>query len=365
MNFFNTYISKKSFEYAHQVLSSTFISAGKMAEKFEAELHNQIGLVNPVTVNSGTSALHLALLTAGIKPGDEVILPAQTFIASGLAILMQHAKPVFADIQYNTGNIDPASIREKITEKTRAIMPVHWGGYPCDMDEINSIAMENHLTVIEDAAHALGACYKGNPIGTISQFTAFSFQAIKHLTTGDGGALCCLNENDYAKAKKVRWFGIDRENSKASILGEREYDVNELGYKYHMNDLAAAVGLGNLEDFNKNLKRRRDIAAIYRDELKNVPGIKLLVHEDDRESACWLFTILVKRRTDFIKKLKTHNIPASVVHLRIDKNSIFGGITPDLSGQERFNEDQVAIPLHNALTDMDVISIIRSIKKGW
>lgn len=365
MDFFHTHISERAIELATTVLRSTFISEGETVKQFENALTQKLGLINPVAVNSGTSALHLALAVAGVGPGDEVILPAQTFVATGLVILMQGATPVFADIQYETGNIDPNSIREKITEKTKAIIPVHWAGYPCDMDEINSIAKDYDLAVIEDAAHALGTTYKGKPIGSIFRFTAFSFQAIKHLTTGDGGALCCLNKDDYNNAINRRWFGIDRNNSKPSILGEREYDIDAVGYKHHMNNLAAAVGLGNLEDFSSHLEHRRGIASRYRDELKNVPGLKLLDYENDRESAYWLFTALVERRVDFIKKLKEHGIPSSVVHLRIDHNSIFGGITPELPNQERFNENQIAIPVHSGLSDDDVESIISVIKNGW
>jgi perosamine synthetase len=365
MDFVNTYISEKSIKLATDVLRSTYVSAGKMADRFEKELENQLGLVNPVTLNSGTSALYLALAVAGVKPGDEVIIPPQTFIATGFSVLMHYARPVFADIQFKTGNIDPGCIRQKITDKTKAIIPVHWGGYPCDLDEINDIAKEHNLAVIEDAAHALGASYKGKPIGAISRFTAFSFQAIKHLTTVDGGALCCINDDDAYQARRRRWFDIDRENSKPSVLGERVYDAENVGYKCHMNDLSAAIGLGNLEDFPSNLKRRKEIAAIYNRELKNVPGLQFLEYSNDRECAYWLFTMLVENRIDFIKKLKGKEIPASVMHQRIDNNSIFGGITPGLVNQEKFNDLQVAIPVHNALTDEDVSLIIDTIKTGW
>lgn len=365
MEFFNTYISEKSIRLVNEVLRTGFISAGRMADEFERQLSKQLGLKNPVTLNSGTSALYLALALAGVGPGDEVIIPPQTFIATGLVILMHYAKPVFADIQYTTGNIDPNSIRQKITEKTRAIIPVHWGGYPCDMDEINKIAKEYKLAVIEDAAHALGATYKGKPIGSISRFTAFSFQAIKHLTTGDGGALCCLNKEDYQQAKRRRWFDIDRENAKPSILGERVYDATYVGYKFHMNDLAAAIGLGNLDDFQSNLARRREIAVRYYEELKDIPGIKLLECRSDRESAYWIFTMLVERRIDFIKKMRGKGVVTSVVHLRIDRNSVFGGITQNLPNQEKFDKHQVSIPVHSELTDGDVELIIKSIKSGW
>ncbi len=365
MEFFNTHISEKSIKLVNDVLRSGFISAGRMADEFERQLSRQLGLVNPVTLNSGTSALYLAPALAGVGPGDEVIIPPQTFIATGLVVMMHYAKPVFADIQYKTGNIDPDSVRRKITEKTKAVIPVHWGGYPCDVDEISQIANEYNLAVIEDAAHAFGATYKGKPIGSISRFTAFSFQAIKHLTTGDGGALCCLNEDGYYQAKRRRWFDIDRDTAKPSIIGEREYDATQVGYKLHLNDIAAAIGLGNLEDFPLNLKRRREIAARYRNELKNVSGLQLLDYKEDRESAYWLFTVLVERREDFIRTLKSRNVPASVVHLRIDKNSIFGEITARLLNQEKFNEHQVSIPVHEALTDEDVNLILDTIKKGW
>lgn len=365
MEFFNTYISKKSLENAAAVLSSTFISEGKLVREFEEQLEEKLGLLNPVALNSGTSALHLALVLAGVDSGDEVIISPQTFIANGMAVLYQKAIPVFADIQLKTGNIDPESIKKKITNKTKAIIAVHWGGYPCDLDEINSIAGEKNISVIEDAAHALGAIYKNKPVGSISRFTCFSFQAIKHLTTGDGGALCCLNEEDEQQAQRRRWFDIDRKNSKPSLLGEREYDAENIGYKYHMNDLAASIGIGNLQDFPKNLQRVRKINNLYRESFKNIDGLTLFENKVDRDSACWLFTMLVEKREDFIKALKSRNVPASVVHLRIDNNSVFGGIKNELTNMSEFNKKQVAIPLHCGLTDEDTELIINSVKAGW
>jgi perosamine synthetase len=365
MDFFHTHISLRAKALAAQVLESGWISEGRMVKEFEQALADRLGLLNPVALNSGTSALHLALVLAGIGRGDEVIIPAQTFVATGLVVLMQGAKPVFSDINPKTGNLDPQSIKEKINERTKAIMPVHWGGYPCDMEEILKIADQHGCVVIEDAAHAIGAVYKGKPVGSISHFTAFSFQAIKHLTTGDGGALS-FRDNEKAHAALVRrWFGIDRANSKPSVLGEREYDIELLGFKYHMNDLAAAIGLGNLDDFPIRLARRQQIGNHYRASLHSVPGLTLLECTGDRSHAYWLFTVLVERREDFIHRLSQDEIPASVVHLRIDRNSIFGGIVENLPGQTYFNNKQVAIPVHEGLTDGDVDRIIRVIKSGW
>lgn len=364
MEFFNSHVSKKSIKLATEVLKSGFLSEGKLVEDFEKELQKTLKLTNPVAVNSGTSAIHLGLVAAGVKPGDEVIIPAQTFVATGMAVLQQFAKPIFADIQLNTGNIDPDSIKKKITKKTKAIIPVHWGGYPCDMDEINKIAKENNLAVVEDAAHALGATYKGKPIGSVSRFTAFSFQAIKHLTTGDGGALCCLNKKDYKLAKNLRWFGIDRFGAKQSILGERIYDVDRVGYKYHMNNIAAAIGLGNIADIFKILERRRQIADYYGRELKNAQGLQLLDYKNDRVGSYWLFNVLVDDRIKFIRKMRSAGIPVSVVHVGIDRNSVFGGKNLKLVNQRKFDERQISIPVHGDLTDRDVELIIKTIKHG-
>jgi perosamine synthetase len=219
--------------------------------------------------------------------------------------------------------------------------------------------------VIEDAAHALGAEYRGNPIGAISRFTAFSFQAIKHITTGDGGGLCCLREEDEKDARIRRWFAIDRANSQPSILGERIYDADRVGYKYHMNDLAAAVGLGNLQDFPKIKARLAEIAATYRQNIAGIDGIRLLRQESDRVSGNWLFTIRVQRREDFIRALADRGVPTSVVHLRIDKNSVFGGHCSDLVGQAIFNEEQVSLPIHFGLSDADIEQVIAAVKAGW
>lgn len=362
---FNTYINPKAHEQVRAVLNSTFLSEGKLVKEFEKKLSDELGLINPVAVNSGTSALHLALVLAGVKPGDEVICPAQTFVATATVIAQEKAIPVFADIQYETGNIDPHSLEKKITPKTKAIIVVHWGGYPCDMEQIHKIAGKHNIPVIEDAAHALGATYQGRPIGSISDFTCFSFQAIKHITTGDGGALCVKNPSLAKKAFEKRWFGINREHASPSILGERTYDIKEVGYKYHLNDYAAALGLANMENFKKRLGSRRKIAEKYRQLLKKVPGITLFRENSDRESAYWLFGFHVEKRDRFIQAMKKANITTSVVHLGIDHNSLFGGKRKELIQQRRFDQTQIHIPIHDALSEKDVEHIVNIILKGW
>ncbi len=365
MTFNWTTVSEAAVANAVAALRSGFLSEGKQVKRFEEELARRLGLARPVALNSGTAALHLALVLAGVKAGDEVVIPPQTFIATGMAVLMAGATPVFADIQLHTGNLDPAAFEKKITKRTKAVIPVHWGGYPCDLDEINRIAAERDLAVIEDAAHALGASYRGKPIGAISRFTCFSFQAIKHLTTGDGGALCCLRAADEHPARVRRWFSIDRDNSPPSFRGERAYDAKLVGYKYHLNDLAAAVGLGNLEVLPKVLARLREVSGRYRRDLAAVPGITLLDSKEDRASACWLFTLLAERRDDFLRALQSRGVPASVFHQRIDRNTVLGGPRPDLPNMARFDDHQASVPLHAGLTDEEVESVLAAVKAGW
>lgn len=362
--FFNTYIDPSAFSMVKKILKSTFLSEGKITAEFEEKLKS-IGLSYPICVNSGTSALHLALILAEVKKDDEVIIPAQTFISTALAVLYQQAKPVFADIDYKTGNINPEMIRRKITKKTKVIMPVHWAGYPADLNEISKIAKEYNITIVEDAAHALGATYKGKPIGGISSFTCFSFQAIKHVTTGDGGAIACKRISDQKKGKQLRWFGIDREKTLPTLLGEREYTLTEVGYKYHMNDYESALGIANLSTLDKRLKRRRKIAEEYKKHFQNISGIQMFSYDSDCESAWWLFGIHVQKRNEFIRALKDRGISCSVVHQRIDKHPIFGGIQEDLINQTKFDSTQIHLPVYENLTDKQIDHIISSVEKGW
>lgn len=365
INLFHTYISESAKEEIQKVLDSGFLSEGETVWQFEKELEKNFGFQNCITVNSGTSALHLALELAGVKEGDEVILPAQTFVASGLAILYRKAIPVFADIDYLSGNISTASIKEKITAKTKVILPVHWGGYPCDMDEILQLAAQHNIKVVEDAAHALGASYKGKIIGSISDFTCFSFQAIKHLSSGDGGAICSKSDKLVKEARAKRWFGISREHAPLTELGERDYNIESAGYKYHMNNFAAALGISNLKGFHERLKKRVELAHFYRAELKKINGIRLFEDSPDRKSAYWLFGMHVEKRLDFIRKLKSQGIAASVVHQRIDRNRIFGGRTKGLAAQEAFDESQIHIPIHDAVSKENAEHIVNTIKSGW
>jgi perosamine synthetase len=365
ISFFNTNINPEASSLVAKTIESTLLSEGAAVQEFEEQLELQFQTHPIVAVNSGTSALHLALALSNIGKGDEVIIPAQTFVATGLAVLYQGATPVFADIKLETGNICIDSIKNLISEKTKAIIPVHWGGLPCRMEEISSIAKENDLIIIEDAAHALGAKYNDLSIGKISQFTCFSFQAIKHLTTGDGGGIAIKDKKTLEKARRIRWFGMDRKNSKPSILGEREYDISEIGYKYHMNDYAATLGIANLQIHKQNQDRVNQIAQLYNEALGSNSSIRLFKVEYNINHAYWLYGFHVDKRSEFIKMMRSSDIPVSVVHQGIDKNSIFKEFRRDLPIQRKFDDSQIHIPIHSDLSNENVYHIINSIEKGW
>jgi perosamine synthetase len=346
-------------------LRAGWLSEGQHVRKFEEMFARKFNLPHALALNSGTAALHLAVLGAGVGPDDEVIIPAQTFVATATAVLMAGGTPVFADIQPGGPNIDPADVERRITPRTKAIIVVHYGGYPCDMDEINAVAQKHRLKVIEDAAHALGASYRGRPVGALGDFAIFSFQAIKQLTTGDGGMLVCREAEAHQTAYRLRWFGIDRANRKPSPLGQPEWDITELGYKYHMNDVAAAMGLAQLEVFDAAQARRQSLHRLYRSELANVPGLTLLEEKTDRTSGCWLFTIRVERRLEFIRAVKSRGVDCAVWHQRIDRNSLFGGERPNLPNQAQFNDEQVSIPCRATLSDAEAKTVLEAVTAGW
>lgn len=368
INLFETIITDTAKKYINDVLESTWLNEGKYVKKFEEQLRS-LGFKNAITTNSCTSAMHLSLLVAGVRPGDEVILPAQTFIATGMAVLQAGGKPVFADIDPRTGNIDPRDIQKKITPRTKAIMVVHWGGLPCYMDQIYRYAGD--IPVIEDAAHAFGASVfedgKEILVGSMSNsdFACFSLQAIKNLTSGDGGIICVKDQNALEELKRRKWFGIDRSTVKSKFEGDRDVVVKEIGYKYHMNDLAGAMACGNLERHQERLAIRRKKGDLYCKEFEGVFGLQLISVPENFRHAYWAFTMLVENRAGFIKKMNSEKIQVSVMDRRIDVHPVFGGITPGLVGQELFDSKQIAIPIHDKLTNGEVDRIIRAVKGGW
>ena len=361
---FHPHISDLARQKVVEQLATRWIGQGPAVERFEAEFSNKFcSGFSSVAVGAGTDALHLAYIIANIKAGDEVIVPLFTCTATNIPLLYIGAKPVFADIQPHTMNIDPDHVRRLITNKTKAIVCVHYGGLPCDMDELHAIAIAAGIPVIEDAAHAVGASYRGRSIGSISEFTMFSFQAIKHITTGDGGMLVLRDPSLLSKAKRLRWFGIDREGKHQAIW---ENDIKEIGYKYQMNDISAVMGLAGLEEWDNVKEYRRLLFSVYEQELSDIPGVKFIGGGfTDRVHAAWLCTIVVEDRVKLQYKLREHRIESGQAHYRNDRYTIFKKYRGSFPNMDAIENNYLILPLHTKMSIEDVERIISVIKTGW
>lgn len=358
---FETRITSKAKALVNQVLDSGFLNQGKMVEELEQILVYEWGLKYPVTLNSCTASLQLALILSGVKAGDEVILPAQTFVATGLAVLMVGAKPVFGDVDAN-GNLDYHDVEKKITDKTKAVIVVHWGGNLANLSGLASVCQRHNLKLIEDAAHAFGATTNYGRTGNCqySDFCCFSLQAIKLLTAADGGILCCKSKEDSDRAKRLRWFGLDKKNIKRNELGEREMNITELSYKMHMNDYNGALALGNLEGLDKALERRKEIVLRYYKAFEKLP---IRVCNIKCVSSNWLCVLRAQRRNELVKHLARNFIQAGKVDGRIDTIPLFLPYYDESNtGQTLFDLEQLSIPCTSKMSDEDVQRVINTIQ---
>ena len=363
---FYPHVSESAKISVMETLDSRWIGQGPKVKLFEDRFSKKFGSNRPaIAVGSGTDALHLAYILAGLQPGDEVIAPIFTCTATNIPFLYMGVKINFADIDSNTMNMDVDHVRQLMNVNVKAIVCVHYGGLPCDMDELQTIADVWDIPIIEDAAHAVGAKYKESDIGSISDYTIFSFQAIKHITTGDGGMLILKNEELVGKAERIRWFGIDRDSKQAGVW---ENDIKEIGYKYQMTDIAAAMGIASLNEFDENSKLRKMLFRAYEEELCDCKRLKIVVSGyKDREHGAWLFTVLVDERFTLQKKLRDHGIESNQVHFRNDRYSIFkeftdGKIFPNM---DRAEDNYLVLPLHTKMTLADVKRVCNVIKLGW
>ncbi len=334
-----------------EVLHSGFVGQGPKVDEFERQLSEYLGNRYCLTLNSGTSGLQLALRLAGVGAGDEVITTAMTCTATNMPILAAGARIVWADVDPVTGLIDPEDIERKITPKTRAIIMVHYGGMPCDLERINQIAKQYSLKTIEDAAHALGAEYQGEKIGNHSDFVVFSFQAIKHISTVDGGLLVCRDEEDYRRGKLLRWYGIDREQSRKDYRCEE--DIREYGYKFHMNDIAATIGIEQLKYLDGIVTRHIENQYFYDEALSRIDGVRLVPKQGPLKSSSWLYTLHVERRDHFIEWMREEGVMVSCVHARNDRHTAFADSVAELPQLDRFCATQISIPVGWWITDRD------------
>lgn len=355
-------------------LKTGWLSTGPKTNNFEEEFKKYIGCKNAIAVNSCTSALHLSLVSAGIKDNDEVITTPFTFVATSEVILYQRAKPVFIDIHPDTLNINEELIEEKITENTKAIIPVHYGGHPCEMDKITKIAKKYSLKIIEDAAHAISAEYNNTKIGKISDFTCFSFYATKNLTTGEGGMITTEN-NDHAEQLKIlRLHGISQNAwNRYNKDGSWKYDVLEKGYKYNLPDICSALGLSQLKKIEKINKLRKDIFEKYNDAFEKINEIEIPKVKKNVKHAHHLYPIIINQdklkitRDQIIEELKSKNIGASVHFIPLHEQTFykkkFNFKDSDFPIAHRVGNTILSLPFYPSLKEDEINHIIDTIKK--
>tara|TARA_B110000211_G_scaffold138468_1_gene158293 strand:+ start:1644 stop:2789 length:1146 start_codon:yes stop_codon:yes gene_type:complete len=360
---FYPHIPKNAVNAIKKVLSGRWIGQGPLVDKLEIIFSKRFGNNMPsVAVGSGTDALHLSYILAGIKKGDEIICPVFTCTATNIPLLYIGAKIKFADIDPKTFNIDIDSVKKLITKKTKAIAFVNYGGLPCNLSELKKIAKKNKLILIQDAAQSLGATYENKPITSFADFTIFSFQAIKQISSGDGGMLVIKNKKLLKKARRIRWFGIDR---LAKQGGTWENDIREVGYKYQMTDLGAALLLESIKEFKKIDNCRKLIFDTYTKILRKNTNVTIVDSSDVKGHAHWLFTILIDKKDLLQKKLREKLIETNQVHFRNDRYSIFKKFIKNqkFKNMDAVEDKYLVLPVHTKMTVRDARYIAEQINK--
>ena len=360
---FYPHIPKNSIKSLKRVLSGRWIGQGPLVDLFEKKFQKRFTNKLPcIAVGSGTDALHLAYLLAGIKKNDEVICPVFTCTATNIPLLYIGAKIKFADIDPTTLNISVEHVKKLITKKTKAIVFVNYGGLPCDLKELNTLAKKNKIKLIQDAAQSLGSTYNKKPITDYSDFTIFSFQAIKHISSGDGGLICIKDKSLIKKAYRMRWFGIDRLKKQG---GTWENDIKEIGYKYQMTDLGACLLLESLKEFGKISSHRKKIFNIYVKELKNNKFIKIVNETGNFTHSTWLFTIITDRKDYLQKELRLAKIESNQVHFRNDRYSIFKKFVKNkkFPNMNSIEKKYLVLPIHTKMSIADAHYVANTVNK--
>ena len=345
-----------------ETLKSGFLAEGSKVKTFAAEIARFIGNPRVVPVNSCTTALTIAFKLAGVGPNTEVISTPLTCVAGNEPIRMLGGQVSWADIDPSTGMLTAKTIEPLISSKTRAIYLLHKEGAPAEVEDIYALAKAYGLRVVEDAAHAFGAKRRTDRIGAIGDFVCFSFQAIKHITTGDGGALLCRTEEDYQRAKRAKWFGIDRDAREGRDVWRE--DITDWGLKGNMNDLAGTLGLAQIKHIDWILDRFHRNGRCYDDLLSDVPGLQILRRDSLDYQTYWGYTILVEKRDHVREALSKAGISASQIHVRNDRYSMFQSGNKLLPNTNWFDARELSIPCGWWIDQNDQDKIVEIIKKA-
>ena len=383
LSLFKVYMSEDVLNPLNKLLMSGQLTQGPVVEEFETKLKEYFQNPYILTLNSATAGLTLALRLLKNKdyikdwPGfddekDIVLTPVLTCFATTAAVLANNVNIRWLDVDLETANISLEDVKKKLNEKTKVIYLVHWGGNPVDLDELDKICEEHKLqygfkpVVVEDCAHSFGAEYNGKKIGSNKNICVFSLQAIKHLTTGDGGLITLPSEDLYERCKLLRWYGINRD--KRNFKGKDfrlENDILEYGYKFHMNDINATIGLYNLPHMDELLRKNRENAKYLHQQLGDLEGIKLMKNNQKCNSAYWLYSIRVlnNKKQEFMEKMKEANIMTSQVHNRNDINSCVKDYKESLPNLDILEKELVCIPVGWWLSKDDLLNIVSTISK--
>lgn len=366
-------IDDQDIESVINVLKGDFLTTGPYVREFEEKVADYVGAKYAVAVSNGTAALHMACYAAGITEGDEVIVSPMTFAASSNAILYCGGIPVFADIDSVTYNIDPEKVEEKITEKTKAIIPVDFSGQSVDMDAIRRIADKYNLIIIEDAAHALGSEYKGRKVGSQADMVEFSFHPVKPITTAEGGIVTTNNENLYKKMLTFRTHGITREKEALRANhGPWYYEQQSLGYNYRLTDLQSALGTSQMDKIDQFVNRRREIVKLYNEAFKGLEEITTPFEASYSNSGWHIYVIkvmtelLTVTRKEVFTALQAENIGVNVHYLPVYLHPYYQdlgyekGLCPN---SEDLYENMITLPIFPAMTDEDVSDVVYAVKK--
>ena len=387
---FKVHMAPTAADEVAKILNSGYIGQGPKVEELEKNLQEYFNHDHLVTLNSGTSGLHLALhllkkpnkitkdfdsiafweeYWPGIQEGDEILATSLTCTASNFPILANGLKIKWVDIDPTTLNMDLDDLERKITPKTKAVILVHWGGYPNDLDRIKQIQEKSKNlygfkpAIIEDGAHSFGSKYKEKLLGNHGNIVMYSLQAIKHITSIDGGILTLPHQELYNRAKLLRWYGIDRDSNRKDFRCEA--DIEEWGFKFHMNDVCATVGIENLKHADDIISKHKDNAKFYDDNLKGIDKLTLLTRHKDRESAFWIYSMLVEDRDKFMEHMKKCNIVVSQVHERNDKHTCVKEYKTSLPTLDKTINKIVSIPVGWWITNEERQYIVDCIKQGW
>jgi len=370
---FKVHVANSALEKISSVFESGIINEGIEVTKLTNELRAFLRADNLILTNSGTSALTLALILAGVGPGDEVISTPMTCVATNTPIVNLGADIVWADIEPWNGMIDYADLlKNRKTSKTKALMVVAWAGSAPELEYLYNLCKSRGIKLILDAAHAFGASFKGEPLHAYADYVCYSFQAIKHFTTGDGGALVCKSKTDFERSKSLKWFGLDRDRAKdekGDWKGQQwDVDITEAGYKFNMNNIAAAIGLSNLPHIQSILDTHRHNASIYENEFKDFDKLELCTPPDPKGSSYWVYTLQVSKtspltRDQLLKALNDEGIMAGVVHVRNDNYTAFSKFkVNNLTGVDYFSTHQFSLPVGWWLSEEDIKHIARRVK---